>query len=185
MPVDSRPVPDPTLLTTQALEREVAAMKGLFAEQLNGLRQLIEEKFDGVDKQFASRDVQVSTAFQAAKEAVGEQNKSRAEAIAKSENATNDQMRQIGNQIAATTKTTDDKIDDLKDRLGTVEGLIRSNDRTEHRSDQSNQLWVAAAGIIVGALIAIAAIMFKGTPQIVVQPPTIAGTVGSVPIPQK
>ncbi len=191
MPMDrnneggSRPVPDPPLLTPQALEREVAALKSLFAEQLVALRELLLEMFKGVDKQFAARDVAVNAAFQAAKEAVGEQNKSSAAAIAKSENATTDQIKQIGTQITSNTKTTDDKIDDLKARLGTVEGLLRGVDRSEHRSDRSNQMWIGIIGIAVGAIIAIAAIVFRPSPQITVEPAPVAGTFGAVPIPNK
>lgn len=67
--------------------------------------------------------VAVDAALQAAKEAVGEQNKSSALAIAKSETATTKQIDQLGILIQNNTKAFDDKISDLKDRLTRIEGM--------------------------------------------------------------
>ena len=156
----SRPVPDPTLLTTQQLLREIFSLKELIFTRIDGmdkgitllqsqadkvpsiavvnasveaLRQYFEEKFHSISIQFTERDtrtessardskVAVDAALQAAKEAVGEQNKSSALSIAKSEAATTKQIDQISLIINATTKGTDDKIDDLKTRLTAMEG---------------------------------------------------------------
>jgi cation transport regulator ChaB len=53
----SRPIPDPTVLTTQALYREVAALRELVQQQIEGLRatsaekfRTIEERLEGIDK---------------------------------------------------------------------------------------------------------------------------------------
>jgi hypothetical protein len=111
----------------------VDTLRGLHSEKFDNLSALMEEQFKGVQTQFRERDtrteqsskdskVAVDAALQAAKEAVGEQNKSSALAIAKSEAATNKQLDQIGTIMNATTNGLNDKIDDLKTRLTTVEG---------------------------------------------------------------
>src|SRR5678816_2500369 len=109
-PGDSRPVPDPTLLTTQQLIREMSNLKEVIFTRLDAmdramivftdqitrvpsdvdkqvgqLKELHQEKFAGVEKQFAERDIRtrqdaqagkdnIAAALQAAKEQVGMQN---------------------------------------------------------------------------------------------------------------
>ena len=128
----STPVPDPTILTTQQLHRELLSLREILELRLNGYDKAItllqatvdkspsiaemnvkfEEKFNSVQTQFRERDtrteqtskdskVAVDAALQAAKEAVGEQNKSSALAIAKSEAATTKQIDSI--QVIITT----------------------------------------------------------------------------------
>jgi hypothetical protein len=95
-----------------------------------------EQMFDNIQTQFQERDtrtdqtakdnkVAVDAALQAAKEAVGEQNKSSQLAIAKSESATTKQIDAIGELIANGQKGLDDKIDDMKTRLTLIEGRTR------------------------------------------------------------
>jgi hypothetical protein len=184
---DNVPVPDPSLLTTQALQREIFSLRELLEVKLKGsdgsnaaVRTIIETRLDGMDKaikllqdtadkfparidekiialkevheekflallethtekftsiqlQFRERDVRseqsskdskvaVDAALQAAKEAVGEQNKSSALAIAKSETATTKQIDQLAGLIQTMTKGFDDKFGDVKDRINRMEG---------------------------------------------------------------
>lgn len=46
---DVRPVPDPTLLTTAALEREVAALRELLEAKIDGERNVLETRLNGMD----------------------------------------------------------------------------------------------------------------------------------------
>src|SRR6185369_13411363 len=150
----SRPVPDPTLLTTQQLIRENLWLRevletrltgiqeanllrqnntnarfeaydkaikllqdisdkfpGRIDEKINSLKEVHEEKFASIQVQFRERDVRteqsskdskvaVDAALQAAKEAVGEQNKSSALTIAKSEASMTKQIDGISQLIA-------------------------------------------------------------------------------------
>ncbi len=113
----------------------------------------VNERFQlgDVQTEKAARDVKsaVDAAFAAAKEAVGEQNKSNALSIAKSEVATTKQIDQLAENARVSAKNADDKISDLKDRLVAMEG----------KSTGSNQAlgWgIGAAGV----LIAIIAVLF-------------------------
>jgi hypothetical protein len=190
-PRGSTPVPDPTILTTQQLYREIATSREILETRLNAmdtatelnkqatdklpliiddkicqLRKLVDEKFSGmlekfhsIDVQFKERDtrteqsskdskVAVDAALQAAKEAVGEQNKSSALAIAKSEAATNKQLDQIGMLITTTNKALDEKINDLKGRLDRGEGQ-----KAQAVENKSQNNWMIGAVISAVSLI--------------------------------
>jgi hypothetical protein len=108
----------------------------VITKEVTHLQKLHEEKFSSIGTQFKERDtrteqtgkdskVAVDAALQAAKEAVSEQNKSSALAIAKSEASTNKQLEQIGATIQAVTSSLNDKIDDVKMRLTTFDGLLK------------------------------------------------------------
>ena len=139
------PSPDPTLLTTEQLLREIEHLRAFLVgrleamdkamvifnenitrvptdtdKQIQHLKELHDEKFESIKIQFIERDtrteqtsrdskVAVDAALQAAKEAVGEQNKSSALAIAKSEASTIKQIDQQGLLISTATKALEDK----------------------------------------------------------------------------
>jgi hypothetical protein len=48
------PVPDPTALTTEALRREVAALKELLDQRLSALKELLIQRIDGVEAEDAA-----------------------------------------------------------------------------------------------------------------------------------
>lgn len=147
---DSRPVPDPTILTTAQLVTAITSLRDMLEARINGVDKLIAlmqnnmdartgdiriefgEKLKLLATQISERDttvertsrdskVAVDAAFAAAKEAVGEQNKSNALSIAKSEAAFTKQIDQIGGLISTIAKGVDDKIDDIKTRITTIE----------------------------------------------------------------
>ena len=187
----SRPVPDPTALTTEQTDRAIAAVREIFGAQLEGLQNVFEtrldgmdeaikllqtildrvpnqmdtkvihlgdvvsetfkvhqEKFLGVDKQFAERDtrseresrdnkVAVDAAFAAQKEAASEQNKSNTLAIDKSERATAETLNKqadlfksttdaLSSQISTSASALSDNIVDLKERMTRVESQVVS-----------------------------------------------------------
>lgn len=184
---DIRPRPDPTLLTTQQLIREIGALRETLETRMDAINTKIETRLDGMDKaiellqsthdklpakidekvrhleslhderfigvqrqlegvqrQFEERDVRseqtsqaakeaVATAFQAskeavaaalqaAKEAVAAQNEAFSQATSKAEGATAKLLDQLSSQILLSTGGLNDKIDDVKSRLTTIEG---------------------------------------------------------------
>ncbi len=117
----------------ELLQDKASLQPGAVDAKINNLRTLHEEKFSSIETQFKERDtrteqaagavkIAVDAALQAQKEAVGEQNKSSALAIAKSEAATTKQIDQQGVLIATATKALDDKITDIKERLAQMGG---------------------------------------------------------------
>lgn len=158
---DTRPIPDPTALTTDQLRREIGALRELVEARSDGDRKLNDERFLGIETQFVERDkrteqtthdnkVAVDAAFAAAKEAVGEQNKSNAASITKSEAAFTKQIDQTGVLLNAVAKATDEKIDDLKTRLTTVES----------KKIGATDTW-GYIGLIAGLLIALTALFLR------------------------
>lgn len=131
-------------------------------QAIRRLQELHEEKFASIQLQFQERDVRVEqsstatkiavdAALQAAKEAVGAQNVSSAQAIAKSEAATTKQIDAIGTLIAAQAKSSDEKNDDIKSRVQMIEG------HTKGIGDSWGVI-VGAVGIIV-AIVTVASIL--------------------------
>ena len=142
-------------------------------EKINSLKDVHDEKFLSIGTQFKERDVRteqsskdskvaVDAALQAAKEAVGEQNKSSSSAIAKSEAATAKQIDQIMQLIQTGNKAVDDKIGDIKDRITRLEGLKegRSTEITDRHATGSytvmlTAIIISAISLVISAFIAL------------------------------
>jgi len=198
----STPVPDPTVLTTQASEKAVANLKELMFTQVEALKELLEARFNDRDKaivlletragelpsmvteqvqrlqelhdqrfkvndekfnsivlQFAERDTRtelataastkaIDAALSAQKEAAVEQNRSNEAKITKSETGFTKQIDQLLDLVRAGSKASDDKIDDLKQRITMIESQKKG----------SSDSWGSVAGVI-GAVAGIAAII--------------------------
>jgi hypothetical protein len=184
---NSRPVPDPTRLTTEQLIREIGAARELIDKSIEGTNRVIVQlqaemdkvpgllrhelenfarvqdvKFEGIKTQFAERDtrtdqtsrdskVAVDAALQAAKEAVGEQNRSSALAIAKSEAATTKQIDQLGILIQTSAGTTESKITDIKERLTRIEGEKAGGKAETTTRQMSTNSMVGIIGVMIAA----------------------------------
>lgn len=138
----------------------------LVDEKIDSLRLIQEEKFSSIQTQFKERDVRteqsskdskvaVDAALQAAKEAVGEQNKSSALAIQKSENSTVKQIDQLGLLIATQSQAVDDKFSDVKDRLTRIEGreVGKINADTNQHTNYAFIVSLVVAAVGVAALL--------------------------------
>jgi hypothetical protein len=94
----SVPIPDPTKLTTDAVNAAKADIEKLFDTKLIGFRELVIEKFAG-------RDTALAAALKAAQELVKQQNDSN--------NLANDKM---SGAFAKQIENLEGKIEDLKQR---------------------------------------------------------------------
>jgi hypothetical protein len=184
-PQSTVPVPDPTLLTTQQLTREIEGVRDLLQASNRSLRELMEsrlasidkqlelretfreEKFKGIEKQFEERDKRaeqaslsnkqaVDAALDSAREIVTEQNRSSTTATTKSEATTLKQIEQLGIMLQTATKALDDKIGDLKDRMTRIEGRSEGNVESS-----DNTKWVVGAGIAIAGVIVSFALLFN------------------------
>lgn len=203
-PEKNIPVPDPSLLTTEQLRRELGALERIFETRLDAMdratalnalglerqeqatsskfdhqredrdrdlqslrealtlmidqvRRVGEERFAAVGNRFEERDTRIEqqkladrisldAALAAAKEAVGEQNKSNTTAIDKSGAATQKQIEANAVQTATSIKGLEDKITDLKSRV----------DRNEGKSQGGAALWAAIVAVVVVVIMAAA-----------------------------
>ena len=114
--------------TTMDVQHEVTALREVVMEMFKGIRTQLAER--DVQTEKASRDVKsaVDAAFAAAKEAVGEQNKSNALAIAKSETSFIKQIDMFGETNKTNMKAVDDKISDIKERITIIESKTSISD---------------------------------------------------------
>lgn len=183
---DWRPVPDPTVLTTQQLMRELGALKEIMTTRMDGYDKAIsllqafadrqptiaevvakfEEKFRGIDTQFKERDQRVDQTAKEAKVAVDAAFASQAAAIAKSEAATTKQIDQILITLTSSVKSLDDKINGS---IKTVDDKINdAKDRVagiEQRGTGASNLlgYVGTVAMVLGAVIgAVVAVFFRG-----------------------
>lgn len=95
----SIPVPDPTLLTTELLRRELLGLRELVEAKLSTLREVHEEKFESVRRQFTNDKIALDAALQAQKE-------------------------QANERAAATTKTIDSMGTLTNTSLGALQGQL-------------------------------------------------------------
>lgn len=114
--------------TTMDVQHQTAALREVVMEKFEGIKTQVLERDAQTEK--ASRDVKsaVDAAFAAAKEAVGEQNKSNTLSIAKSEDGFTKQIDGLAEVIKTTTKGVDDKIADIKDRITVIESKTSISD---------------------------------------------------------
>lgn len=115
---------------------EIVHLNALLISEIKKLQEVSNEKFNRIDGQFVERDnrtkqlaeaasTAIAAALQAQKEAVGEQNKSGALAIAKSESSTIENIRQLNVLFNTTNIATNEKIDMLTQRLDRTEGQAK------------------------------------------------------------
>jgi hypothetical protein len=108
-------------------------------QMFSGIRTQFLERDAQLDKASRNLDAQTRDAFAAAKEAVGEQNKSNALAIAKSEASFTKQIdlltdtikglaKQMEDKSSANSKALDDKLADIKERITIIESKTSVSD---------------------------------------------------------
>lgn len=185
---DRRPTPDPTVLTTEQLLREITSLKELMMAEIQGKKEVTDEKFESVNKQFRLIETQrveqkqdtkaaVDAAFSAAKEAVKEQTSASAASITKSETSMLEQLKQMSATFSASIKATDDTVADAKERVSKIESAKQggTEERRDARASISANTAIAAVviALVFGLLAAYTAT--RRTPTVVV--PTPAQTV--------
>ena len=147
----------------------IAHLENLIDEKFQTIRSKFDEKFSSIDKQFLDRDNRIEqmaaaqqealkTALQAAKEAQGEQNKSSALSINKSEVATGRQIEQLGGTVKQNAAMFIDKLDDIKTRMDRNEGIGEGSTQDRGVRNQHSNSVVNWLGLIAGAVLALAAV---------------------------
>jgi len=155
------------------LQREqLGNLPRLVDEKIETLRRVHEEKFNSVAKQFLERDtrseresrdnkVAVDAAFAAQKEAAAKQDESNAKAIDKSEKSTTETIVKLQDLVQAKTDALVGKIDDQKERTGTIEQRMTAY---ESRGKGAGDAWgmlIGVVGMLAAVAMAIAMFAFK------------------------
>jgi hypothetical protein len=141
-------------------------------ERINERFALMLEKFAGVATQFTERDTRtaqlaesnekaLSAALSAAKEAFQEQNRSAAQAIAKSEAGTMKSIDQLTALFQTAIAAMSEQMNDLKGRVLLIEGrtvgltAAQQTQQVAKTSEQASSSYlVAVIGLVVGTVIA-------------------------------
>lgn len=150
---DHKPVPDPTVLTTDQLLRTITSLRELVEQKIISLDRRVEERFAFVEalrvEQKADTRAAVDAALVSQKEAVGEQTLASEKSIAKSETATNKQLDQLGATFATAIAGVNVSLADLKERVGKIESIRRGGQEQVDNSRGQIQAIAAALSIFI------------------------------------
>jgi hypothetical protein len=156
---NSRPVPDPTVLTTAQLQREIAgvdqkigALKELTESDLEGLEAVVAEKFNTVDTQFALIERQRVEQKTDSGEALAAALAAAKEAVTKNEAAFKEQLAQMKVTFDTAIGGVTTILNDVRDRVGKIENLKQGG------SESRAGLYVALGSAVafLGLLVVIA-----------------------------
>lgn len=164
---DVRPVPDPTVLTTAASLRLEETLRRLVQSEIEHMEMLMNERFAHIETQFKMLDARTAeqkkdtkdaldAALAAQKEAVASQTASSEKSITKSETATIERIKAVETLLSASTRASDDKIDDLKSRIVAIEAVKLGT----KESVSDSRATIAAVVGVIGVVIAFAAVLF-------------------------
>ena len=151
---------------TRVLATTVNKVPSEIEKEITHLTSVMEEKFDSVSLRFSERDdrseresrdnkVAVDAAFAAQKEAAAEQNKANTKAIDKSEEATNEAIAKLSELFESRTKAQSDKVDDLKDRIQSMESSRNGENRIQERVSAAMIGWATAGALVLSVLTAL------------------------------
>jgi hypothetical protein len=145
---DSRPIPDPTTLTTEA----VNAARQHTDREIRHLRELVDNQFALIERQRVEQKqdtkAAVDAALAAAKEAVKEQTAASQLSTNKSETSFTEQLKQQNVTFSTANAGLMREIGDVKERVGKVENLRQGGQDTGAR-----MLSVVLAVVAVGSLV--------------------------------
>jgi len=162
---DSRPVPDPTALTTEQLHREIGALREFVLGEVHHVREISQVKFGAVENQLASvaertaeqkadTKAALDAALQAAKDAVALQTEASDKAIAKSEAAVTKVIDGLVVQMDKSLEAIREQLNDLKLRLGGLENIKTTEDKGFTKSNAVIGLIISAIVVIVTVVVA-------------------------------
>ena len=167
------PVPDPTVLTTQQLLREMAKQDASLQKELTAFHQLMDEKFRSVDQQLQLVERQrveqksdtkaaVDAALTAQKEAVKEQTTATDKAIEKTEKGTNEQLKQITINFNASMTNLQDIINDVKERLTKIESFRIGDSENKSGNQATAAIAVLGASLLVSIVAVVVTLILRG-----------------------
>lgn len=158
------PNPDPTVLTTAALLREidgakeqtaalVQAVRDVLHTEIQCLQELHGEKFSNIEIQFKERDTRMEHTSRDSKIAIDAALQAAKEAVGKTEVSFTKQIDAIGTSIFAMGKGLDEKITDVKDRLTTIE--------SHSKGGQDNNAFIFSLIGVAVSVITVLVVIFK------------------------
>lgn len=154
---DTRPVPDPTLLTTRALDQAISNLGRLLQAEVVALHDLLKaegksqgnvmhERFRKIEQQFEAverhRVEQKADTIDAALTA-------QKEAVTKTEASTTKQLEQLSANFATAISAVDGGLGDIKERVSRIESAKLGGQELLQERRSNNSAMYALAGFIL------------------------------------
>ena len=158
------PWPDPSFQTTEALRRDLTALRDELHAEMEGDRKLLASQFKHVDGRFSVIESQRIEQKKDTKDAVDAALTAQKEANGKSELSTKEQLKALADTFGTSIQGIGKQIDDVKDRVVETnsrldQGQGQITGATEYRTDSrasSMALGQMAAWILAAAMSATA-----------------------------
>lgn len=157
------PVPDPTKLTTEAVDRAT----GHWQRELAGAREVISVRVDGIEQAARLRHTAIDAATVHQREYLLARIESNAASIKKSEDTTAETIRTNSDLAMTALRAQADKVDDLKDRLIKLETQARTAsqvvvDRRAQTGSNVSLINVAISALSIIIAVISVMLVFKG-----------------------
>ena len=149
---ESPPVPDPTILTTEQLLREIATLKELFSTSLDGHNMVNVQRFLNVETQLNQAERQRVEQKQDTKAAVDAALAAAKEAVGKSETSTKEQLTQLSTTFTTAQSAMTQSVVGLTTRVERIENARTTiaEQKTDTRAGTGTMIAIGA--LVVGAL---------------------------------
>lgn len=170
-PVETKPTPDPTILTTEQLLREIERAITLLKTEMAGHQEsdsfrfdAIKERLDMIEEwrkeQKVDAKIGIDAALQSAKEASREQVAASEKAIAKSEAAMTTQSQQQYATFTESLKGLASKLDSVKERQDRFESMglgVAQNHAVQRQENVDGRVLLFSVITVAMGLMALAA----------------------------
>lgn len=167
---DRRPIPDPTVLTTEALHREISSLHDLLLREIEHLGEVMNVKFETVDKGFAGMadrtaeqkldtKAALDAALRSASDAVALQTVASDRAIAKSEAATTKQIDALAVALQKAVDALEGRITDAKENTNKLEIRVGKQEQTKTTQTDTSARQLAVLAVVVSILVLVAMVV--------------------------
>lgn len=160
---DWRPIPDPTLLTTEQLNREIASLRELLEARIDSHALLDDNRFAALEhriaRQLSAIEQQRVEQKEDTRTAVDAALTAQKEAIIKSDAATTKSIDQLAKTFEAVSGGQQEILVALKERITAVEQQKVGAHESRTASSTTIGLVIAAFGIIISLVVVMANVL--------------------------
>jgi hypothetical protein len=155
--MESRPVPDPTVLTTEQLNREITSLKSVIETRLDGMDkaiELLQTWNERIPRDIKTEVLHLQGLHEEKFRSIATQFLDAQTAIDKSERMTTKQMDAVDLRVVAAKEAADSQIGDIKARLTTIESVALGGSTQRQESSGSIRDLIAGLALIVSITMA-------------------------------
>ncbi len=150
------PTPDPSKLTMEQIDRVQGNIIDKLDYKLQALRELMDEKFHGIDMRLNERRERIEHQILATREMTDAQRKASEIAIGKSEAATSREIEGLKELLAANGRDFTTQINNLAERVGRMD----AGDRAVKESRAENHMTIGSIMGIIGGCVGVIALLY-------------------------